>query len=162
MAYLLLQLTLPASGQREVLEALRSVMRPARLDRDCVAARIMRDMDAPEAITCVEVWTREDALARRVASAEFSRLLAVMEALPSRPSLEFVLSGVEGLEYVEAVRRRAEAGPPQELGRIDDRDAQHERQPREAPAEHEQGDAEAPEGLPAEGEVTHARKDPLA
>ena len=117
MAYLLLQLTLPGSRQREVLEALRLVMRPARLDRDCVAARVMRDVDAPEAVACIEIWASEEALARRVASAEFSRLLAVMEALQSPPSLEFVVSGVQGLEYVEAVRLRDGAVPPQETRR---------------------------------------------
>jgi len=134
-------------------------MRPARLDRDCVAARIMRDMDAPEAITCVEVWAREDALARRVASAEFSRLLAVMEALPSRPSWN---SCCRASRDWSTSRRYGVGLKPGRLRNweIDDRDAQHERQPREAPADYEQGDAEAPEGLPAEGEVTARTKGP--
>ena len=88
-----------------MVDALRSVMLPARLERGCTRARILRDVDAADSIDYLEEWQSAEDLQERIRSASFGRLLALMEAAPSAPSLEFRdVSGVHGLEYVAAVR----------------------------------------------------------
>jgi quinol monooxygenase YgiN len=108
---LLLRLTLPPVGAKDVLIALRSVMLPARLERGCVHAQILRDVDVPEVISYVEEWPRQEDLERRVRSGPFGHLLTLMEASASPPSIEIrTVSDVRGLEYIACVR---EAAPPE-------------------------------------------------
>ena len=88
-----------------MIDALRSVMLPARLERGCSRAQILRDIDAAESIDYLEEWQSPEDLRDRIRSTSFGRLLALMEAAPSAPSIEFRdVSGVHGLEYVAAVR----------------------------------------------------------
>ena len=97
----------PATGGEDFVEALRSALRPARLHKECLAVRVLRDIDEPATICCLEDWSSEAAAARRVASEPFSQLLSLMEASPSPPSLDFrFVSEVRGLEFVEAARGR--------------------------------------------------------
>ncbi len=114
MVQILLRLTLPDPGGRDLVEALRSVTRPARLDRECLAAWVLQDVDVPEALCYVEEWRSEAAAVRRVGSAEFGQLLGLMEAAPSPPSLEFrFVSRTRGLDFVEDVRSRPATPGPQ-------------------------------------------------
>jgi quinol monooxygenase YgiN len=102
-------MTSPPGGAKDVVEALRSVMLPARLERSCIRAQILRDIDAPEVINYVEDWPELGDVERRIGSGPFAHLLALMEASPAPPSIEFrVVSEVRGLEYVAAVRARPE------------------------------------------------------
>jgi len=88
-----------------MVDALRSIMLPARLERGCTRAHVLWDVEAAESIDYLEEWQSTEDLQERIRSASFGRLLALMEAAPSAPSLEFRdVSGVHGLEYVAAVR----------------------------------------------------------
>jgi len=89
-----------------MVDALRSVMLPARLERGCTRAQILRDVDAADSVDYVEEWQSPEDLQERIRSASFSRLLSLMEAAPSAPSIEFRdVGGVHGLEYVAAIRQ---------------------------------------------------------
>jgi quinol monooxygenase YgiN len=88
-----------------MVDALRSVMLPARLERGCTRAQILRDVDAAESIDYLEEWQSPEEIQERIRSGPFSHLLALMEAAPSPPSIEFRdVSGIHGLDYVAAVR----------------------------------------------------------
>jgi quinol monooxygenase YgiN len=101
---LLLRMTLAPGDDKDVVDALRSVMLPARLDRGCARAQILRDIDAPEVISYLEEWPRDQDIQERIRSGPFRHLLALMEAAPSAPSIEFrIVTEVHGLEYVAAV-----------------------------------------------------------
>lgn len=105
MVQLLLRITLSPGGEKCILEGLRSVMLPARLERGCARAQILRDVDEPESISYVEEWPRQEDLRERIDSGPFSHLLSLMEASPSAPSIEFrTVSEVRGLDFVAAVR----------------------------------------------------------
>jgi quinol monooxygenase YgiN len=102
---LLLRLTIPPGGAKDIVEALRSVMLTARLERDCIRAQILRDIDVPEVISYVEEWPLQGDLENRVRSGPFGRILSLMEASASPPSIEFrTVFEVRGLDYVAAVR----------------------------------------------------------
>lgn len=98
-------MTLETGDYKGVVEALRSVMLPARLERGCAHVQILRDIDVPEVITYLEEWPRDEDIQERIRSGPFRHLLALMEAAPSPPSIEFrIVSEVHGLEYIAAVR----------------------------------------------------------
>ena len=83
---LLLRMTLPPGGYKSVVEALRSVMLPARLERGCTRAQILGDVDAAESIDYFEEWQSAAGMNARIRSESFGRLLSLMEAAPSAPS----------------------------------------------------------------------------
>jgi quinol monooxygenase YgiN len=98
-------MTLPPGGEKSMVDALRSVMLPARLERGCTRAQVLTDVDAADSIDYVEEWQSPEDMQERIRSASFSRLLSLMEAAASAPSIEFRdVSGVHGLEYVAAAR----------------------------------------------------------
>jgi quinol monooxygenase YgiN len=105
-------LTLPPHRADEMFAALRTVILPARLERGCGRAQILRDVDAPEVVSYIEEWPRQEDLEKRIRSAPFGHLLELMEACPSPPTIEFrVVTEVRGLEYVAAVRQDGPAQP---------------------------------------------------
>lgn len=100
-------MTVPEVGGSGLIDALRAVQRPARLERECLAARILEDLEADGVVCYIEEWASNESVARRVGSDPFRQLLGLMEASLRPPTLEFrFVSEVRGLDYVEAVRER--------------------------------------------------------
>ena len=88
-----------------MLDALRAVVRPARLARGCTRAQVLSDVDAADSIEYVEEWETTKYLQERIRTESFSQLLAVMETAPAEPSFELrTISEVQGLPFVAAVR----------------------------------------------------------
>ena len=94
-----------AHGAAELVQALRSLMRPARAEKGFLAGQLYLDADDANAVRYEERWqTRED-LDDQVRSSRYTRLLTLMESAAEQPSLEFhFVSETHGLEYVAAVR----------------------------------------------------------
>ena len=100
-------LRLKSSGlhKAELLQALHSLMRPARAEKGFLTSQILLDVDDASAIRYEEWWESGEELESQVRSARFTRLLALMESATERPSLEFhSVAETRGLEYVAAVR----------------------------------------------------------
>jgi quinol monooxygenase YgiN len=95
-----------ASGRpHELIEALHVVMRRLRRQRGCVHAHIAADVDQPDTFFYREDWDDVAALEQEVKTDRFLQLLALMEASPEAPVMEFrVVTETRGLEYVAAVR----------------------------------------------------------
>jgi len=89
-----------------MVDALRSVMLPARLERAVPERRSSGTSTPAESIDYVRGVAIAGDMQERIRSDSFNRLLSLMEAAPSAPSIEFRdVSGVYGLEYVAAVRK---------------------------------------------------------
>ena len=95
----------------ELIEALRSVMRPAQLDRGCASARLYSEIGNPECLNYVEEWRSESDLKRNLRSERFVRLIAIMEIAAGPPELNFsqVIES-DGLEFVSRICREADSG----------------------------------------------------
>ncbi|HWI58206.1 MAG TPA: hypothetical protein VNZ22_13330 [Bacillota bacterium] len=95
-----------------MIQALRSLMVPAQLDRGCDGCWLFLDVMDPRCLCYVEEWATPTDLEREIRSARFTRLLSVMEEAPLAPSLEFrFVSQTRGLDYVEAVRLFSHQNP---------------------------------------------------
>jgi quinol monooxygenase YgiN len=102
----------------EAIKALRSITTAARVERGFAGSRIFQDVENPEALCLEEDWNSEQELRSHIRSSCFTNLLLLMETSPEAPVLEFrAVSGVSGLEYVQAVRfgdhiREIQENPP--------------------------------------------------
>jgi quinol monooxygenase YgiN len=104
MVRLTVVLVASPQGSRYLLEALRSLMVPTRLEQGCLAAHAWSDADST--VTYFEEWATEHDVQRRVKSDRFTSLLAVMEAAEEPPDVRFDFStSTRGLEYIEEIRQ---------------------------------------------------------
>lgn len=95
----------PASRTAELVQALRSVMRPARAEKGFINCQLYFDAENRSTICYEERWTTREDFAEQVRSPRFTRLLDLMEFAKEQPSLEFhFVSETRGLEYVAEVR----------------------------------------------------------
>jgi quinol monooxygenase YgiN len=89
----------------EAVEALRSIMLAAKVERGLTASRIYQEVGNPEALCLEEDWNSEPELKFYIRSSRFTDLLSLMETSPEAPVLEVrTVSAVSGLDYVKAVR----------------------------------------------------------
>jgi quinol monooxygenase YgiN len=104
---LMVRLTVVPGRVQETVQALRAVMQPARLNRDCICAKVCADVENPTILCYGEDWSTRDALDREVRSRRFTQLLEVMESSVDVPALEFrFFSEIRGPEFAESDRVR--------------------------------------------------------
>jgi len=90
---------------QQTIEAFRSLMVPAQLDRHCSGCWLYVDAMDSRRLCYMEEWTGLVQLGREIRSTRFTRLLSIMEDAPKRPSLEFrFIDQIRGLDYVREVR----------------------------------------------------------
>jgi quinol monooxygenase YgiN len=97
-----------ASGRagHDLLEALRYLMIGTRLEPGCLACSAWADPDST--VHYLEEWETEADLRRRVRSARFTSLLAVIESVQEPPRVQFdFVTSTRGLDYVAQVRNDA-------------------------------------------------------
>jgi quinol monooxygenase YgiN len=89
----------------ELIQALRSLMRPARAEKGFISCRLYLEADDANTIRYEERWDAREDLEEQVRSPRYTRLLALMESASEQPSLEFhFVSETRGLDYVASVR----------------------------------------------------------
>ena len=107
MVRLAVALAMPGSGPTDVVHALRLLASPTRVEPGCLGCRVWTEDSDECTVRYVEEWASEDAMRVRVSSERFTRLLEVLEAAPSPPSVQFdFVSETRGLDYIAEVRSR--------------------------------------------------------
>src|SRR5689334_12112941 len=81
----------PACRTTELVQALRSVMRPARAEKGFITCRLYLDAENGSTICYEERWTDPEALEEQLRSPRFTLLIDLMESAEEQPSLEFSL-----------------------------------------------------------------------
>jgi quinol monooxygenase YgiN len=93
-----------ARHTQELVDTFRFLIVSTRLEPGCLGCSAWADPDST--VHYVEEWTTEPEMRRRVQSANFTSLLAVLEAAREPPRIQFqFVSTTRGLDYVEEVRR---------------------------------------------------------
>jgi len=102
---LLLTLTCPPDRLQQTIQALQSLMLPARLERRAAHAHLCSDVGDGNVLCYVEEWPDVDKLNEQIRSPRFDRMLALMETAAEAPTLEIrFITEVRGLDYVAEVR----------------------------------------------------------
>ncbi len=98
-----------AAHTAELIQALRSLARPARAEKGFISCRLYLDADEANTIRYEERWQTQEELEEQLRSDRYTRLLALMETAAERPVVEFhFVSETRGLDYVAAVRGEEE------------------------------------------------------
>jgi quinol monooxygenase YgiN len=100
-----LRITVPPGRKEEMARAFWPLLGPTRVEPGCLACGLYEEAGNPDVLQYVEEWDTPQQLGRHMRSARYEVLLATMEASAGPPVLRYyLLSGVKGLEYLEAIR----------------------------------------------------------
>jgi quinol monooxygenase YgiN len=93
-------------GQREgMLQGLRSILNPTRVEPGCERCHLYEDVEVLAAFTLVQEWATPADFERHLRSEAYRRLLLLMELSTEPPEVRFhVVSGTMGMEAIYAVR----------------------------------------------------------
>ena len=105
MVQLFLKLIAPVGQERQVTQALQTIMLPARLSRGCSRVELCTEVGKPDALCYLEEWDVEEELFVQLRVDRFTHLLELMERASERPFLEFrFVTARRGLDYIESAR----------------------------------------------------------
>jgi len=91
-------------GRRDLLETMRSMLEPARVERGCLSYRLYEDVENRNAFVLVEEWKTQQDLERHIRTDNQRQLLALMDLLSEQPELRFnTVSSTAGMDLIEDV-----------------------------------------------------------
>jgi quinol monooxygenase YgiN len=105
MIYAIVTIAAPSGLRQGVLQALRSMVFPTRVEPGCLDCRLYEDVEEPGAFTLVEEWATEADFDHRIRSESYRQLLMTMELSAQPPVVRFqVVSNTMGMEAIHAAR----------------------------------------------------------
>ena len=92
----------------DLLETLRGMLEPARVERGCLSYRLYEDIENRNAFVLVEEWKTQKDLESHLNTDNQRRLLALMDFLSEQPEMRFnTVSHTAGMDLMENVLLRA-------------------------------------------------------
>ena len=105
MVRLAVSLVPSGRGPKPLVDALRFLAWPIRLEAGCLGCRVWVDESDQFIVRYMEEWATEEAMRLRVRSERFTRLLEVFESAQETPCVQFdFVTETRGLDYVAEVR----------------------------------------------------------
>lgn len=105
MVRLTVTLVAPETRAGPLMDALRSLLLPTRLEPGCLGCLVWEELEDDTTLRYAEEWATEADMRRRVRSDRFTSLLAVMEEARETPRVQFdFVTMTRGLDYVAEVR----------------------------------------------------------
>jgi quinol monooxygenase YgiN len=90
-----------------LLETMRGMLEPARVERGCLSYRLYEDVEDRNTFVLVEEWKTKRDLEGHIRTDNQRRLLALMDLLSEQPELRFnAVSHTAGMELIEDVLHR--------------------------------------------------------
>ncbi len=103
MVTVLLKISSAPKRRREILQAIRPVLAPARVQPGCTSSLLCQDLENPNQLILVQEWNSQSELQNHFRSKDFKRILAAMEMADERPEMIFHIGGkTAGLEFVNS------------------------------------------------------------
>ena len=95
----------------DLLETLRGMLEPARVERGCLSYRLYEDVENSDAFILLEEWATQEDLERHIAKDNQRRILALMDLLSEQPELRFdTVFHTAGMDLIEDVLKTAGPG----------------------------------------------------
>jgi quinol monooxygenase YgiN len=92
--------------RHDLLETMRGMLEPARVERGCLSYRLYEDVENRNAFVLLEEWATQEDLERHISKDTQRWLLALMDLLSERPELRFnTVSHSAGMDLIENVLR---------------------------------------------------------
>ena len=92
----------------DLLETLRGMLEPARVERGCLSYCLYEDVENRNAFVLLEEWATQEDLERHISKDNQRRLLALTDLLSEQPEMRFnTVSHTAGMDLVEDVLLRS-------------------------------------------------------
>jgi len=89
----------------EALQILRSIVERTRAETGCVSCSVYQDTEAENQLVFAQEWRSEDDLQRHLRSADYQKVLLVMEMALTRPEVRFdTIITTNGVGVIERAR----------------------------------------------------------
>jgi quinol monooxygenase YgiN len=86
----------------DLLETMRGMLEPARVERGCLSYRLYEDVDDRNTLVLVEEWKSQQDFERHIRTDNQLWLLALMDLLSEQPESRFnTVSHTAGIELIE-------------------------------------------------------------
>jgi len=90
----------------DILEAMRGMLEPARVERGCLSYCLYEDVENRNVFVLLEEWATQEDLESHIRSDNQRRLLGLMDLLTEQPELQFnTVSQRAGMDLIENVLR---------------------------------------------------------
>lgn len=101
-----LRMIVQPEKRRDLLETMRAMLEPARVERGCLSYRLYEDVEDRNTFVLVEEWETRKDLETHIRTDNEQRLLALMDLLSRQPELRFnTVSHTAGMDLIENVLR---------------------------------------------------------
>jgi quinol monooxygenase YgiN len=88
----------------DLIETMRGMLEPARVERGCLSYRLYEDVENRNAFVLLEEWATQEDLERHISKDNQRRLLALMDLLSEQPELRYnTVSHTAGMDLIENV-----------------------------------------------------------
>lgn len=88
----------------DLLEAMRGMLEPARVERGCLSYRLYEEVENRNAFLLLEEWATPEDLEKHISTDNQRRLLSLMDLLSEQPDLRFdTVSHTAGMDLMENV-----------------------------------------------------------
>jgi len=93
--------------RRDLLETMRGMLEPSRVERGCLSYRLYEDVENRNAFFLLEEWATQEDLERHISKDNQRQLLALMDLLSEQPEFQFnTVSHTAGMDLIENVLKK--------------------------------------------------------
>ena len=105
-----LKIIVQPERQTDLLETMRGMLEPTRVERGCLSYRLYEDVEDRNTFVLVEEWKTQKDLESHIRTDNQRRLLALMDLLSEQPELRFnTVSHTVGRELIGDVLKTYES-----------------------------------------------------
>jgi quinol monooxygenase YgiN len=100
-----IKMTVPAEKRKEVLQTVKAILGPIRLERGCISCNCYVDVEDDRVLFIEEEWKTKEDLENHLRSDHFSVLNGAMRLLRVEPDIRFnTIASTAGPEAIQAAR----------------------------------------------------------
>ena len=93
-----------AERRSDLLETMRGILEPSRVERGCLSYRLYQDVENRNAFVLLEEWATQKDLESHIRTDNQRRLLTLMDLLSEQPEFRFnTISQTAGMDLIEDV-----------------------------------------------------------
>ena len=99
-----LRMIVKPEKRSDLLETMRGMLEPVRVERGCLSYRLYEDVEDKNAFVLLETWATQEDLESHIRTEKQQRLLSLMDFLSEQPELRFnTVSHTAGMDLIENV-----------------------------------------------------------
>ena len=104
MIFSTLKMIVQPERRSDLLETMRGMFEPTRVERGCLSYRLYEDVEDSNAFVLLEEWETQQDLESHIRTENQQRLLALIDLLSEQPELRFnTVSHTAGMDLIEHV-----------------------------------------------------------